>query len=106
MTTQLGIKEKGRRLELFSLIYLNPALFWRVVYSKGLKKKTKKQNKNKKHNKMIIHWDAFWDWGTEANSSISCGFFYLSYFCLTSSNPCECSILQESISTLPMLPGP
>lgn len=47
MTTQLGIKEKGRRLELFSLIYLNPALFWRVVYSKGLKKKTKNKQEQK-----------------------------------------------------------
>lgn len=64
------------------------------MYSKGLKrKKTKK--KNKKHNKMIIHWDAFWDWGTEANSISWLSFHMCVISCLTSSNPCECSILHR-----------
>ena len=54
MTTQPGIKEKGRRLDvIFSFYISEPCLFFfprRVVYSKGLKrKKAKNKNKNKKH---------------------------------------------------------
>ena len=74
MTTLRGIKEKGRRLDLLCLSLV------RALYSKQNNKKKKKPH----------HWDAFWDWGTGANSMSG---FYIHYFLAFCSSRISCETL-------------